>query len=124
MIAAASVLVLVSDQDGQPVENARVTLAQQFDQRAFADPSQLGDMTKLISQIIPRDRRTDAPEVIDRRLRDALSDMSHWDEFDYVIINDDPDTAVADLESVLAGDGHACSTENPALRQTVARIVG
>ena len=70
-----------------------------------------------------RDRRTDAPEVIDRRLRDALSDMSHWEEFDYVIINDDPDTAVADLESVLAGDGHACSTGNPALRQTVASIV-
>ena len=71
-----------------------------------------------------RDRRTDAPEVIDRRLRDALSDMSHWREFDFVIINDDLDKAVADLESVLAGDGHACSTGNPALRRTVARIAG
>ena len=71
-----------------------------------------------------RDRRTDAPEVIERRLRDALSDMSHWDEFDYVIINDDLDTAVADLEAVLAGEGDACSTDNVALRRTVARIVG
>ena len=71
-----------------------------------------------------RDRRTDAPEVIERRLRDALSDMSHWDDFDYVIINDDLDTAVADLEAVLAGEGDACSTDNVALRRTVARIVG
>jgi guanylate kinase len=71
-----------------------------------------------------RDRRTDAPEVIARRLRDALSDMSHWDEFDFVIINDDLNKAVADLESVLAGDGQACSTGNPALRQIVACIVG
>ncbi len=71
-----------------------------------------------------RDRRTDAPEVIERRLRDALSDMSHWDEFDYVIINDNLDTAVADLESVLAGEGEACSTANVALRRTVTRIVG
>ncbi len=71
-----------------------------------------------------RDRRTDAPAVIERRLRDALSDMSHWDEFDYVIINDDLDTAVADLEAVLAGEGDACSTDNVALRRSVARIVG
>ena len=70
-----------------------------------------------------RDRRTDAPEVIERRLRDALADMSHWDEFDYVIVNDDLDRAVADLESVLAGEGEACSTLNAALRQTIADIV-
>ena len=71
-----------------------------------------------------RDRRTDAPEVIDRRLRDALSDMSHWDEFDYVIINDELDKAVADLEAVLAGKGEACSTSNDALRRAVGRITG
>ena len=70
-----------------------------------------------------RDRRTDAPEVIDRRLRDALADMAHWDEFDYVIINDDLDRAIRDLEAVLAGDGEAMSTANPELRQAVARIL-
>ena len=71
-----------------------------------------------------RDRRTDAPEVIERRLRDAVSDMSHWDEFDYVIINDDLDRAVADLESVLAGNGERCATSNVALRRAVTRITG
>ncbi len=71
-----------------------------------------------------RDRRTDAPEVIERRLRDALSDMAHWDEFDYVIINDDLNQAIADLEAVLDGDGEAHATANVALRRTVARIVG
>ena len=70
-----------------------------------------------------RDRRTDAPEVIERRLRDALADMAHWDEFDYVIINDDLDRAISDLEAVLAGDGEAMSTANPELRQAVARIL-
>ena len=69
-----------------------------------------------------RDRRTDSPEVIERRLRDALADMSHWDEFDYVIINDDLDQAVADLEAVLAGDGERCSTASPELRRRVAAI--
>jgi guanylate kinase len=71
-----------------------------------------------------RDRRTDSPEVIERRLRDALSDMSHWDEFDYVIINDELDRAVADLEAVLAGEGDASSTADPALRQRIRAITG
>jgi guanylate kinase len=69
-----------------------------------------------------RDRRTDSPEVIARRLRDALSDMSHWDEFDYVIINDELDRAVADLEAVLAGSGAQSSTTNPALRERINAI--
>lgn len=71
-----------------------------------------------------RERRTDAPEVIERRLRDAVSDMSHWDEFDHVIINDDLNQAIADLEDVLAGEGDASATSNVALRRAVARIVG
>jgi guanylate kinase len=69
-----------------------------------------------------RERRTDSDEVIARRLRDAVSDMSHWDEFDYIIINDDLDQAVADLEAVLNGDGAAFSTDNEALCGAVAAI--
>ena len=71
-----------------------------------------------------RDRRTDSEEVINRRLRDALSDMSHWEEFDFVIINDDLDRAVADLEAIIAGDGAAHATDNPAVLDQVAPIVG
>lgn len=71
-----------------------------------------------------RERRTDAPDVIERRLRDARSDISHWGEFDYVIVNDDLNRAVADLEAVLAGKGEAFSTANEALRETVRGIVG
>ena len=48
--------------------------------------------------------------------------MSHWDEFDYVIINDDLDQAVADLEAVLAGDGARSSTADPELRQRIEAI--
>ena len=71
-----------------------------------------------------RDRRTDNPDVIARRLRDALSDMSHWDEFDYVIINDSLEQAVIDLENVLAGEGENCARANVALRRAVSRIIG
>jgi guanylate kinase len=64
-----------------------------------------------------RDRRTDSEAVIERRLRDAVSDISHWDEFDHVIINDDLDQAVADTMAAMAGTGAASSTDNPELRE-------
>ena len=47
-------------------------------------------------------RATDSPEVIARRLRDAVSDMSHWREFDYVVVNDDFEKAVTDLMAIVA----------------------
>ncbi len=70
-----------------------------------------------------RTRGTDSDEVIERRLRDALSDMAHWEEFDYVVINDNLDQAVADLESVLAGGGDALATTKEALRAAVKGIL-
>ena len=85
----------------------------------FVMPPSVEELEKRL-----RNRRTDADDVIARRLRDALSDMSHWDEFDYVIINDDLDQAVADIEAVLAGNGDASSTGNVALRRAMARILG
>jgi guanylate kinase len=70
-----------------------------------------------------RNRRTDSDEVIARRLRDALGDMSHWDEFDYVIINDDLDTAIRELLTVLDGRNEANLTSDKGLRSRIAGIV-
>ncbi len=71
-----------------------------------------------------RDRKTDTDSVIQRRLDDALSDMSHWQEFDYVIINDDLEHAVTELESVLKGAGHASEAGSEALKARVHQIIG
>ena len=84
----------------------------------FILPPSRGELERRL-----RDRRTDSDAVIDRRLADAVSDMSHWDEFDYVIVNDDLDTAVADLESVLAGEGAAHAADDPVLKRRIADIV-
>lgn len=70
-----------------------------------------------------RSRGTDSDEVIERRLRDALSDMSHWNEFDYVIFNDDLDEAVADLIDVLAGRGEKSVTSEAAVQAGVTSIL-
>ena len=84
----------------------------------FIFPPSLAELERRL-----RDRRTDSAEVIERRLRDARDDMGHWEEFDHVIINDDLDEAVIALEAVLAGEGEASATRNPALRRAVSRIL-
>jgi guanylate kinase len=70
-----------------------------------------------------RGRKTDSEAVIERRLADALGDMSHWDEFDYVIINDDLERATAQLLAVVDGRGEASSTGNPELVGAVRNIL-
>ena len=69
-----------------------------------------------------RSRRTDSDAVIRRRLNDSLGDMSHWEEFDYVIINDDLGVAVSELERVFEGTGEANSVENSSLRAQIKAI--
>jgi guanylate kinase len=67
-----------------------------------------------------RGRGTDAEEVIQRRLRDAASDMTHWREFDHVVVNDDFGQALAQLQQVVAGRGEASSKDRPGLAELAA----
>jgi guanylate kinase len=46
-------------------------------------------------------RGQDDAAVIERRMRDAVSEMSHYDEYDYLIINDDFDLARDELAALL-----------------------
>ena len=46
-------------------------------------------------------RGQDSADIIDQRLNGAISDMSHFVEFDYVVINDDFDVALADLIAIV-----------------------
>jgi len=50
-----------------------------------------------------RNRKQDSDEIIARRMRDATSEMSHYDEFDYVVVNDDLEAAIADIRATIAG---------------------
>ncbi len=51
-----------------------------------------------------RDRLTargqDSEEIIDRRMRDAISEMSHYNEYQYLIFNDDFERALDELEAL------------------------
>lgn len=45
-------------------------------------------------------RGQDDQATIERRMRDAVSEMSHYDEYDYLIINDAFDRALAELQAI------------------------
>ncbi len=69
-------------------------------------------------------RQTDSPEVIARRLRDAVSDMTHYREFDFVVVNEDFAHAVSDLERIIAGDGANLRADRPALQPLLRSLLG
>lgn len=47
-----------------------------------------------------RGRETDTDEVIAKRLAQSCDDMTHYNEFDFIVINGNFDNAVKDLESI------------------------
>lgn len=57
------------------------------------------------SQFALRERLTnrgqDDSSVIDQRMAEAVSEMSHYEQGDYLIINDDFDIALSDLKTIL-----------------------
>lgn len=71
-----------------------------------------------------RGRKTDSEAVIARRLKDARSDMTHWAEFEHVIVNDDFNAALDRLGEVIAGRDDGARTTLPAVRATAEAIVG
>lgn len=50
-------------------------------------------------------RGQDSPDVIARRMRDAVSEMRHYKEFDHVVVNDDFEAALGDLKAIISGQG-------------------
>lgn len=70
-----------------------------------------------------RARRTDSAATIARRLADASSDMSHYKEFDYVVVNDQFERAAADLGAILDGGGGELRANRPDLAPLIATLV-
>lgn len=48
-----------------------------------------------------RNRAQDSEEIIQRRMRDAVAEMSHYPEFDYLIVNDDFECALQQLKNII-----------------------
>ena len=49
-------------------------------------------------------RAQDSDEVVAKRMAKATSEMSHWNEYDYIIVNEDVDASVARVEAILTAE--------------------
>ncbi|GEA52088.1 guanylate kinase [Vibrio inusitatus NBRC 102082] len=49
-------------------------------------------------------RGQDSSEIIAKRMSEAKSEMSHYDEYDYIIVNDDFDAALMDFRAILRAE--------------------
>ena len=64
-------------------------------------------------------RGQDSDEIIEKRMREAVSEMSHYVEYDYLVINDDFAHALIDLQSIF----RANQLRQPAQQQRHARLL-
>jgi guanylate kinase len=49
-------------------------------------------------------RAQDPPEVVAERMAKAADEMSHWAEYDYIVVNHDVEASVASVEAILAAE--------------------
>lgn len=62
----------------------------------FVLPPSLEELRRRLER-----RGQDDPAVIDRRMAKARSEIAHWREFDFIVVNDDFDEALADLHAII-----------------------
>jgi guanylate kinase len=79
---------------------------QQLYQKAQADVVRVFILPPSLAELNARliGRGTDSAEVIAARMARAQAEISHWDGYDYVVINDDVDVCFAKVHEILAAE--------------------
>lgn len=77
---------------------------QQLYQRAGQDVVRVFILPPSLAALRERleSRATDSNEIIDSRMQRAASEISHWDGYDYVLINDNLDACFTKVKQILA----------------------
>ena len=67
--------------------------------RVFILPPSIDELRRRLTG-----RGTDSPQVIAQRMERARAEISHWDGYDYVVVNDDIDECFAKVSQILAAE--------------------
>lgn len=94
--AGRDVLLDIDWQGGQQVRNS--ALGRDV-VSVFILPPSIAELDRRL-----RARGQDTPEVIAGRMAKSQAEISHWAEYDYVLVNDDVDRAEAELGTILAAE--------------------
>ena len=68
-----------------------------------------------------RTRALDTSDVVENRMSKAVSELSHWNEYDYVIINSNLEASIKQAESILVAE-RLKRTRNNGLADFVKRL--
>lgn len=88
---------VIKDMDVQGAATLRQTFPAAI--QVFTAPADRAEIERRL-----RSRGTDSDEVIARRLAEADAELAQWHRYDYLVINDDLDRAVADLAAVVRAE--------------------
>jgi len=86
--------------------------------RVFILPPSMPELERRL-----RDRRTDADAVIAERMRRAAGEISHWAEYDYVLVNEDIDACTAKVRAILHAE-RMRRARQPGLVPFVRSLIG
>ncbi|MAW87741.1 MAG: guanylate kinase [Phyllobacteriaceae bacterium] len=80
--------------------------AQQMKEKMRADIVSIFILPPSMAELKARLKRRaeDSEEVIERRLANARSEIEHWREYDYVVVNDDLDRAFAAVRAIVSAE--------------------
>ncbi len=67
--------------------------------RVFILPPSMEELNERLVR-----RATDSAEVIAARMQRATAEVSHWDGYDYVLVNDDVEQCFRDVKTILAAE--------------------
>lgn len=65
----------------------------------FILPPSMEELEKRLRQ-----RNQDVEEVVQKRMKKASREISHWNEYDYVIVNENLNQAMADVEKIVQAE--------------------
>jgi guanylate kinase len=65
----------------------------------FILPPSIADLEKRL-----RGRAQDSEDVVQRRMARAADEMSHWPEYDYVVVNRDVEQSIAQVQAILTAE--------------------
>ncbi|MCB1499161.1 MAG: guanylate kinase [Bauldia sp.] len=85
--------------------------------RIFVLPPSMAELRARLER-----RAEDGADVIGRRLANARTEIGHWDEYEYVIVNDDLQRSLGAARMILAAERQK-RVRQPALVEHVARLL-
>jgi guanylate kinase len=87
------------DIDWQGTQQLQQTDAASDLVRVFILPPTMAELERRL-----RGRGTDSEDVVAQRMKRAATEISHWGEYNYILINDDPDVCLGEIRAILKAE--------------------